>query len=189
MRWTTEIHNEAAAVARAKLHVGRLKYVLGLGGRYPQAETPETKNGKTGCDCSGFVAWCFGYDRYQEHFPFGGWINTDAMIFAARRGGEWFDETELPHVGSLVVFPGIDLNKDGARERVGHVGVVSAIEGGSGSIWERMKVIHCSSGNQKRFGYAVAETNGGVFANREKFSGQENPRWKSTFLTVLGDNK
>src|SRR5215207_6104409 len=111
----------AQAIARAKSQVGKLRYVLGAGGRDPSAKSPGDLT--AACDCSGFVCWAIGLDRKQPQFHWG-WISTDSMVATARvKNNGWFDEIPRPEPGCLVVYPG--MHAKGKRVRIGHVGLVT----------------------------------------------------------------
>lgn len=119
------------AVERAKrISLGLAKYILGSGGRNPQAENPFTsKKGILGSDCIGFVLWCWGLDRYQPadgkdiDYPFyEGWINTDSMLMDVDKDQTLFEEIDQPFPGCAVVYPSIW--KNGKMIRMGHIGLV-----------------------------------------------------------------
>lgn len=144
------------AVARAMGQVGKGKYILGAGGRDPDAVTPWTKrNGALGSDCVGFVLWCWGIDRFQPSFPeYGGWINTDSAMREAERYAQWFERVTLSRAlpGDLVVWG--SRYEAGRRVRVGHVGLivderrVHALRADQRAAFHMLDVVHCSaSGN------------------------------------------
>jgi hypothetical protein len=147
---------------RARSQVGRLRYVLGAGGRDPDAKSPGDLTGA--CDCSGFVAWCLGIDRKRPNFAGYGWVSTDSLVAAARSPGTGVGELERPEVGCLVVYPGI--YKQGKRVRVGHVGIVSQVPAEWSGDFGTLKVIHCSAGNQRRTKKAVQETSGTAWTGK-----------------------
>jgi hypothetical protein len=105
------------------------------------------------CDCSGFVCWVLGLKR-QSDIPFykqyGGWIYTDSMVADILSSTGIFERLKAPEAGCIVVY--------GAGRQIGHVGIVSEVKEGKMS-----KVIHCSAGNQKKYGDAIAETSPAVF--------------------------
>lgn len=145
---------------RARSQIGHLRYYLGAGGRDPKAGNPGDELGR--CDCSGFAAWCLGIDRKQPTLPGWGWLSTDSMVDIARKPNNgWLLELPRPEPGCLVVYPG--LYGGGRRKRIGHAGIVSQVP----AEWPGpFRVIHCSAGNQKKLGYAVAETDGFQFTGR-----------------------
>lgn len=125
---------------------------------------PWSSGGAWTCDCSGFVSWCLGIDRYQPEFPhYGGWVSTDSILMDARTGGDWFEEIPAPELGCVVVYGG--ARRKGKRIRVGHVGlVVDPLPAEWDKNWSDLRVIHCSSGNGRRFGQAVWETDGRIWS-------------------------
>ena len=140
----------ADIVERALSACGEGKYVLGKGGRNPQADSP-LQDGA--CDCSGFVAWCIGLDRYQPGKVAGGdWIETSAMVRDANYDRNLFVPMNERRPGYILVWG----DKNG---RQGHTGIISAVDA-HGKV---TRVIHCSSGNYRTKGVAIAETDPGVF--------------------------
>ncbi len=130
------------------------------------------------CDCSGFVAWCLGFDRFQEatFSQFSGWVSTDSMIIEARRKGAWFEEIRFPELGALVVTPGV--RRHGRRIRVGHVGMMTGLPAEwdpAEPPWTDLIVTHCSSSNSRLTGGAIRTTGwssgGGVFLRYLKAAG------------------
>jgi murein DD-endopeptidase MepM/ murein hydrolase activator NlpD len=131
--------SSSSLVDRARSVVGSaIEYKLGAGGMSPTLPKPSS-NGF--CDCSGFVCWVLGISR-QTKIPyykiFGGWINTDSMEADVKSTSGIFDRLTSPEPGCIVVY--------GALQEIGHVGIVSEVSNGKMS-----KVIHCSSGNSRRF--------------------------------------
>ena len=140
----------AELLARARSAAGRpTSYRLGAGGLTPDAPHPASSAG--GCDCSGYVAWAFGYPR--EVRP-GVWVNTDWIVRDALTEGGMFTRLSTPRVGCVAVY-----GKKLPTRKYGHVGIVTALSAGKAS-----RVIHCSSGNG-RAGDAIAETPAHVFTN------------------------
>jgi cell wall-associated NlpC family hydrolase len=144
-------------VERARSAIGApTVYRLGKGGRRPGAAHPRDAAGLL--DCSGFVAWVMGLDRYQPANPRykainGGWINTDAIVRDATMGpgpGQLFRRVEVAEPGDVLVY-GSYRDASGTR-RVGHCGIVVV-----GGDWSRMRVVHCSASNGRR-GDAIQET-------------------------------
>lgn len=128
------------ALAIAKMD--RSVYKLGAGGKDPEDAEPFTDLGTIyGSDCVGFVLWCLGLDRFQEKlFPlYGGWINTDSIMLDAARDQSFFEFTDKPESGDLVVFPSI--MKNGKRIRIGHVAIVTSVDvdtrNWTDHLWER----------------------------------------------------
>lgn len=130
-----------------------IAYKLGAGGRDPRAKTPGAE-----CDCSGFVAWCLGVDRYLPRAGVpthgaGDWLECSALWRDARSPYGFTAEVEpdMARIGDLLVYP-----DSGGRQ--GHVGVVSEVDSDGPT-----RVVHCSSGNYKSVGRAVRETGVEVF--------------------------
>lgn len=161
---TTPVSAEEA-LARARSMLGQGAYVLGAGGFDPSHDDPQSRHwqhDRFGVDCSGFVCWSWGVSRVQrdERRQFV-YLNTTFMVQDARGSAKYFERVDVPAVGDGIVFPW-RKGKDG-KQKIGHVGIVSATNGGMRSIFERIRVIHASAGNQRRFGYAIAETDAGAW--------------------------
>lgn len=149
----------ADVVARARGAIGHgCVYALGKGGMHPASPTPwPTGLPNVGCDCSGFVAWCLGVSRMltkdHPHYEFGGWFETSAIARDARSEFGFVNEVlwSLALPGDLLVWG----DHDGHQ---GHVGIVSECDE-TGPV----RVIHCSRGNWRDHGDAIAETGVEVF--------------------------
>lgn len=166
------VANRERAVDRAqRIAAMPSRYVLGAGGRSPNAVTPFTvRDGVLGCDCVGFTSWCLGHDRYQpKTFPhYDGWINTDSLMSDARDTCTWYEPIARPEPGDVVVFPSIHRN--GARVRMGHIGLVTDVpddfpddfrftQADRRSWLAHVTVIDCAGAASRRAnGHAVAET-------------------------------
>jgi hypothetical protein len=133
-------------VTRARSVVGSGTYKLGMGGRNPELNEPFDKFDR--CDCSGFVAWCLGIDRYQPGRIDGDWIETTAVYHDTQLFTPMNDR--LP--GYVIVYPD-------ANGHQGHIGIISAVDFG-GRI---TRVIHCSHSNSESGKGAVQETAPNVF--------------------------
>lgn len=143
----------ARTMERARSALGRgTRYRLGRGGFDPTRDAPEKQ-----CDCSGFVAWAIGIPR--ELPPGSGrWLDTDAYY---RGGGPALDGLSAqidsgPQAGDLYVYP------DNSRTGQGHIGIISRLNRSG----QPDRVIHCSTGNDRRHGNAIRETGTGVFTGR-----------------------
>lgn len=154
----------AAVLARAHAAVAQgIHYKLGQGGMNPGSPTP----GHDGqCDCSGFVAWCLGMsrhtsDQFYVHFN-GGWIETTGVWTDVGQSVGIFDETSKKP-GAVVVYP----------DEHGH-------EGHIGIIVDANSVVHCSHGNDTKYGNAIQITPLTVFNN--------NPKTRFGWLVGLQDN-
>jgi hypothetical protein len=178
------------ALARARSLVGTGRYLVGAGGRDPDAGTPDSVvRGRRGCDYAGFLAWCFGYDRYQRGFVFGwDWINADSMIVEAETCKAWFRPLPEPEIGAIVAYSSIDLECDGHRDRVGHAGLVVALPARWSSddhAWAALRIIHCSRSIQRRRGHAIDETHAVAWAHRASCRGALHPCWRTRFLRYV----
>lgn len=162
-----ELHD---AVARARRFLGLGLYCLGAGGKDPHADDPWSKcahpdkhthehKGRVFCDCSGFVDWCYEWTRND---PVYGWRYTDAFVRDAARDvpGDLGYAVALEDCkeGDLVVYRSVDIDGDGDRDRVGHVGIISK----RARTWHELRVIHCSASGS----VAVKETDGMIWAKR-----------------------
>lgn len=177
----------ALAIARARGQIGRGHYVLGAGGRDPDAAGPESKvRGRVGCDNAGFIAWCLGYDRYQPGFAGAwDWVGPDSMIADAESTRAWFEPAAGPEAGVLVAYPSIDLERDGVTDRPGHVGLIVETPAGWNRLdgpWTAIRVVHCARSLQRRLGHAIDETHGVAWSQRASFRGRSHPRWRTRFL-------
>lgn len=148
--------NLAEVLQRALGCVGKgARYALGKGGMHAAAPAPFSQEME--CDCSGFVAWCLGVSRHTDHPWYqrfnGGWLETTAIVRDAATPFGMFDLVPWvdAKLGHLLVYG----DRDGSQ---GHVGVVSGVDSNGPN-----RVVHCSRGNFKAGGDAVAETGIGVF--------------------------
>lgn len=152
-------------VERAHSAIGHeTHYMLGKGGRLWHKETP-WEPGVRGCDCSGFIAWCYDVDRYKPdpwYSKYNGfWLETSAVVRDARSPFGLF--TEVPWQEVLpadVLVWGDHVDADGKKHE-GHIGLVATVnEKGV------QTVIHCSAGNARHFNDAIAETDAGLWLRR-----------------------
>jgi len=193
------------SIARARSLLGQhLPYILGGGGRNPGALTPATdvyRDDGTlvgrGCDCIGFVAWCCGFDRFQRGFPYyGGWINCDSALggwYQGPNGMEWhpaaryFRVLPRPQPGCWLVYPSIDLDHDGKRDRIGHVGLVeSCVPPDQTWSWQTTTVLQCSStASRQTNGNSITRTDAQLWGKAEYYKGHSSPRWAAVFLEPL----
>lgn len=139
------------------------------GGTDPTASAPQDPQ-TGGCDCIGFAAWCAGFDRLQpKKFPYyDGYINTDSMVEEATRRGKWFTVLDKPEAGCFVVAPSFRRLLPYPKRVIGHIGVVVDASEYATKGLAGLGVVHCSSGNQKRYGHAVWKTSGTVWAGYPK---------------------
>ncbi len=145
-------------------------YALGKGGRRPLAPVPH--DDKRQCDCSGFVAWSMGVDRYQPRNPLyarfnGGWVATTSLVYDAGRPRAetgLVDRVDVPEPGDVVVYR--DYTVDGVR-RQGHCGIISYVPTDWAGDYSQLRVIHCSASKAARLaGSAIQETPGTLFGRR-----------------------
>lgn len=131
---------------RARRHLNiKVRYRLG-GGKHV-ARGDDCLDDAGAADCSAFVLWCLGIDKYRPDDPAlhpREWINTDVMCNVELL--HLFVRTDLAHPGAVVVYP-----RRGPR--YGHCGILT--ETPNADEW---RIIHCSSGNFRRYGSAVRET-------------------------------
>jgi cell wall-associated NlpC family hydrolase len=118
------------------------------------------------CDCSGFVLWVLKISRHQPTLQFlqrdlgHCWLNTDGIICDARNPAGFFyaiPPTSSPLPADIIIYPGNfyarQIGWKGKGPRIGHVGILTGAD----------KVIHCSSGNMRTYGDAIAVTDLSVF--------------------------
>jgi peptidoglycan hydrolase-like protein with peptidoglycan-binding domain len=146
---------EELAIASRERTLSRAQRVRGKGVRYKLGKGgfDPSKALSAECDCSGFVAWAIGIPR---ELPPGSarWLQTDSYWQGGGRAGEGlFDRVEegASEPGDVIVYP----DREGKQ---GHMGIVSAVSTG-----RVIRVIHCSSGNDRSFGDAIQETGPEVF--------------------------
>jgi hypothetical protein len=178
------------AVNRARSLIGSGRYLVGAGGRDPRASTPDSMiGGRRGCDYAGFLAWCFGYDRYHRRFTCGwDWINADSMIAEAETLAVWFRQLPEPEIGAVVAYSSIDLERDGHRDRKGHAGLVVAVPAtwsADDRAWAALRIIHCAPSIQRRRRHAIDETHAVAWAHRASCRGASHPYWRTRFLRYV----
>ena len=145
------------AVQRALSQVGQGRYDLGAGGRNPSNKSPfgaprsarnKDKGGRDWCDCSGFIAWCLGYDRVQN-------LGTKEELWYSCReiiSDSYHDNPKLFSQFKGIVNPG-DIIVYGPKGKMkwGHIGIVTKVlpgfVRGSHDWWKFVEVTHCSTGN------------------------------------------
>jgi len=163
--------------------------VYELGGDVPLPRDPLPAVDGT-CDCSEFVAWCLQITKRVQPCPAwlkhvnGGWYNTDGMwwdgvcertgVFTANDpAGHNFRE---PSAGDVIVYPARWVARSAVRQGfipqtlydasvhpgIGHVGIISEVGTKDGKPHIE-RVIHCSAGNYRKLGTAIAETGPEVF--------------------------
>lgn len=133
-------------------------YGLGKGGMFPERAYPWDDEHLL--DCSGFVSWVLERSRKNSsprYLDFnGGWFETTAMFKDATEWNDYFAEVASRDArpGDLLLYGDRSLTdaKGNSVKRQGHVGIVSEVDDGP------LKVVHCSRGNERKFGDAIAET-------------------------------
>jgi hypothetical protein len=118
---------------------------------------PHPWNSALSCDCSGFAAWVLGVSRQTDNPWYkkqnGGWLETSAMVRDCETPYGIFAMVTLTQarVGDLLVY-GDRVSKAGKPVQ-GHVGICTQ----AGPKGPEM-VAHCSSGNYRKTGDAIRET-------------------------------
>lgn len=162
-----------------------IEYVLGAGGRDPNANDPRSeKNGKLGLDCTGADAYASALSRLQPHFPYyGGWINTDSIVADARGNQVLFELLDRPVRGCGLVFAGIDFDHDGDRERIGHKSWVSRVLAGFNPKkpdYRLVEIWDCAGSNSKLVPGAVGDVAkhvAGYFNGKDTFRDVTKAEW------------
>jgi hypothetical protein len=146
----------------------RLEYPQG--GDDPTAPDPASRWSKPGsnfvnvtADCVAGIAWCSGFDRLQPERAgrvWGGRLNCDSILIEANEYGACFEFLEAPEPGAIVVFGSIDYNRDGERDRIGHIGIVTDVpaewDRAARECWEALGVVDIAG----RSGRANMRTSG-----------------------------
>ncbi len=133
----------------------KIVYKLGMGGTRPGDAMPGQY-----CDCSGFIAWCYGISRKLDHPWYketnGGWLETTAVVRDALSTNGMFDEVPRDQAlpGDVIVYG----DRGGYH---GHIALVATVDKNGPKT-----VVHCSKGNYSKYGHAVAETDAGFFFTR-----------------------
>jgi len=161
-------------VSRALRFDGTGNYELGCGGRNPASANPfaKSKRGKPGtkyADCSGFVAWCLGYDRVQGLSTTGEeWYSTSAMLDDALKPGGLFTKLTLTTEvlpGDVIVYPAGEDPK-GKKHKYGHVGIITSVKPSFVRLgerwWDNLWITHCSTGGES----AIRTGNAKLWADR-----------------------
>lgn len=134
-----------------------IRYKLGRGGMKPNLATPAPEGL---CDCTGFIAWCFGISRktnnpfYLKHMN--GWFETSVIYLDVGHTAGLFEQLNKPKPGAIIVF-GDRTTPTGKKE--GHIGLITAVQNGA------VSVVHCSSGNDKKKADSIQLTDDAVFKN------------------------
>ena len=158
-------------LARANGSIGApIKYHLEYpnGGTDPDSNMPADES--TGfLDCSGFTAWCLGYDRdfatgmSKTLDKWDGYANTDSKIAEATAEGFLWSSVKEPAPGDLIV--GESFRKPLAlRRTIGHEGVIVAVDKYRTRGLAGVAVVHCSPSNYKHSDSAVFKTSASLWA-------------------------
>lgn len=155
------------------------RYHLGSGGSDPGAIScfVASTDGVGQCDCSGFVAWCLGYDRWQKRLysdrDLGEYVSTDSMVEDANRHQILFRRTSNPRAGDLICYPG--KRNHGRRVHIGHVGILIQPPNAPGP-----SVIDCASGKDRRSaGISVARRSIATWIGKPDWCYLEYTRWSA----------
>jgi hypothetical protein len=194
------------AVSRARSLVGRGTYALGTGGYKPSPGIdedldpwiphPRTNQRGDFCDCWGLVSWAFRQRRHRPGYNPGGSvtddINTDSAIEdasripkgAAKPRAELWQlvDTHSAQCGDLIVYPSI-RGPGGERLRIGHVGIICAVDYPVGKgLSLPFRVIQCSS--QQPLGAAIRETDARAWEKRDRWQGTNHAKFGSVVLLL-----
>ncbi len=157
-------------VQRALAHIGApIKYHL----EYPNGGTDPESN--MACDehtnfldCSGFTAYCQGYDRdFKDGLSktldgWDGYSNTDSKIAEAVAEGKVYSLLKEPEAGCIIVGESF---KRGSKKVIGHEGIVVEVNKFASRGLEGVAVVHCSPSNYKYGESAIFKTNAKLWAN------------------------
>lgn len=159
----------AGFARRARAWVGRGRYRLGAGA---DGDSPTPLDARGESECSRFVFWCWGRTkRLPPGVTMGGYGEANTTAMAADALGAQH-VVELVPVGAevmpgdAVVYPGVDTDGDGHRDRIGHTGLVVEVPKG----WQytgpaslgHLRIVHCNAGPPP----AIDETGGQPWARR-----------------------
>lgn len=144
MKIKPEIASRRIARARSAIGLG-IDYKLGHGGIRPSVSTPTTTSG---CDCSGFVAWCLEMSRKPKITRLW-WIETTNIYRDAIGKQKVFIRLIQPEPGCVVVYP-----DSGGRQ--GHTGIITAVRSNTD-----FDVVDCASRKP-----AISERSGKFFIQK-----------------------
>jgi hypothetical protein len=173
----------ARAVERARAATKvKAKYILGTGNYNPtRPDDPFTeKDGKKGCDCTGFTAYCLKLYRRQSKALYpetGGYMNTDSLVthaLASSRPGRMWKVIPVNEAqpGDILVYD--------AGKKTGHAALIvevppmpvfppgSAAE--KKALFKLLRVIDCANALTRRIkGYAIAERDGSLWCRPDGY--------------------
>lgn len=132
----------------------------------PFVKSLKEKPGIKYADCSGFTAWCLGYDRVQNlGLSTEKWYSTTEIYNdSLQLVPQMF--TRVPMVtqilaGDIIVYPSSSLH------RYGHIGVISRVLPGFVRLgrrwWTHLAVTHCSTGGKN----AIRTSDAKLWKDRE----------------------
>lgn len=173
------------ARARSQTNHGTT-YRLGGGVQVPTA--PSCRDERGGSDCSAYSDWTYGIPKvcpfaWMKHVN-GGWYDTSGLWWDIEKESSGFFKRCAPKPGAIIVFPpawitkrhamyvvNAHVQRTGAVPKlpaIGHVGIITAVHElpgdlGVAQVPEVKSVIHCSSGNYRKYGDAIRETGPEVF--------------------------
>lgn len=167
-------------VIRAKRALGHgCFYKLGTGGFKASRILPWPDGNKPKCDCTGLVNWANEDDRLD--------YNTDKIVReatdnrkASRPGaptGRYIKVvTGDVRPGDVVVYP--SKFPKGKKRIPGHAGImVTVVKHVDGTVdFDKSTVIHCSSGNSRKYGDAIRITPAGLFDTAKTIFSRRLPR-------------
>ena len=160
------------AIDIAKSLVGlRSSYHLGAGGDNPNHNNCLSPQAQ--CDCSGFVCFCLGLDRYQRDLykKLGGYLSTAAMVSDANTYQILFRRTAEPKPGDLIIYP--SLYNHGRRMHIGHVGILHQLPNDIGP-----SVIDCNASPHRRnIGSAIGYSSISSWIGKEQWCYLEYLKW------------
>lgn len=153
----------------------QIGYQLGTGDYRPGAtDLPWTQaeNGLFGCDCAGFVVWCFKLPRHRPGYNRGGKfdveddLNTNSMLGDAFGARELFAPVDgVPLPGDIIAYPTFRLRSHDDPSKlltfIGHTGQVIGVSRWDGSTYGSLDIVQVHGPNG-RMPAAVA-TDGAVF--------------------------
>ncbi|MGE3453691.1 MAG: hypothetical protein AB7O24_01130 [Kofleriaceae bacterium] len=81
------------------------------------------------CECIAAAMWIQGVSRKcPDHFPlWGGRMNCDSIRMEAATTARCWLRLERPEVGCVIVYGSVDQDRDGQRDRTGHIMVATEV--------------------------------------------------------------
>jgi cell wall-associated NlpC family hydrolase len=173
-------------VIRAKRTLGHgCFYKLGTGGFKAARVLPWPDGNKPKCDCTGLVNWANEDDRLD--------YNTDKIVREATANRKLEEGPVRPihppgryikvvtgdvRPGDVVVYP--SKFPKGKKRIPGHAGIMVTVvkypDSGNTVDFDKSTVIHCSSGNSRKYGDAIRITPAGLFDTAKTIFARRLPR-------------